>query len=175
MRRIFLALPAALIGLLLTVWASPATGQTFSITIPDGVNYEPENTVLQLASAPVDPDLIGQSCNVIVSVFNNTSLHPGNDLLIASNGSEVVATNVENQPGNSTHPAAGVLTLGSTVTVSLRFGPDGIRSEGYTVNFECTPAPPPPPPPPPEPPSGEETVPPPATAVTVAATPSFTG
>ncbi|MGH9027070.1 MAG: hypothetical protein ACRDWD_13285 [Acidimicrobiia bacterium] len=176
MRRIYAALLAAFVGALVTASVLPAEGQTFNVTIPDGVSTGPEGSVEQLASDPVNPADVGQTCDVTVNVVNNDSLHPGNDILVASNGGEVVAANVEDQPGTSTYPAVGVLTLGPTVTVSIRFGPDGIRSEGYSVDFECSPAPPPPDPPvPPEPDQqlpGQQD---PEQPVPVTATPRFTG
>ena len=89
-----------------------------------------------LASADVPPVLVGRSCTVTGVAENQGSVHPGNDLIISSGGSEVVLEDVE--AGEFlVIEASGELVLGFTVVVSLRFGEDEVFSGGLTVTIDC--------------------------------------
>ncbi len=85
---------------------------------------------------------VGWICDVSVVTGNPSSAHPFNDLMVGSNGDQVVASDVEEFSGKVTQ-ATGTLILGSTVTFDLLLGPDEIFSGGMDVEFECSPTGPP--------------------------------
>ena len=108
------------------------------ISIPiDSVLRAPENSVTLVASAPVPGDFQGVACVAAVEVDNQQSEHDGNDLIVASGGTSGLIEDFESE-------AFGVrtveipLTLGSTVDVSLRMGPDEISSGGVFITIDCT-------------------------------------
>ncbi len=126
------------------------------IRIPvDSVLRAPANSVTLVASAPVPDAFQGTACIAEVEVDNQESEHAGNDLIVASGGMSGVVENFETE-------AFGVrtveipLTLGATVDVSLRMGPDQISSGGVFITVDCTqPVPPTTEPPTTEPPTTE--------------------
>ena len=107
------------------------------ISIPvDSVLRAPVNSVTLVASAPVPGEFQGTDCIAEVEVDNQESEHDGNDLIVASGGTSGVVENFEAE-------AFGVrtveipLTLGATVDVSLRMGPDEISSGGVFITVDC--------------------------------------
>lgn len=107
------------------------------ISIPvDSVLRAPANSVTLVASAPVPGEFQGTDCIAEVEVDNQESEHDGNDLIVTSGGTSGVLENFETE-------AFGVrtveipLTLGATVDVSLRMGPDEISSGGVFITVDC--------------------------------------
>ena len=138
-RRSTLAL-LALVTMVGSLLASSPALAVDEIVIPVGtVVRAPEGSLTELASVRINPDDVGQTCLVTVTAENQSSVHPGNDLIIASNGSQVVAKDVEREPGAVTF-ATGLLTIPNIITVSLLMGPDEVFSGGLVVTFDCTPA-----------------------------------
>lgn len=125
--RVIVALTAALLAL----GSSVALAAIFEIPI-DTVVYAPEDSITRLETVDTPPDLIGASCVGVAVAANQTSVHPGNDLIISSGGTSVVLEDVERAPGTTT-PASGELTLGEQVTVDLRMGPDEVFSGGLVI------------------------------------------
>ncbi len=78
----------------------------------------------------------GWFCNVAVVAGNGDSEHDGTNLIIGSNGDQVIALDVEATAGGITE-AAGTLTLGETVTFDGQLGEDKVLSAGMNVVFEC--------------------------------------
>lgn len=117
----------------------PALAVEIDISI-DTVVTADEGSITLLATTDVPPDLIGSSCVGVAKAINQPSVHPGNDLIIASGDGSIVLADVEREAGLTT-TTEGVLTLGPTVTVSLRMGSDGVFSAGLIVSIgdECTP------------------------------------
>ena len=147
MRKVLLATGAAL-GLLL-VFAAPAGAQTLpDITVDERVpatGHAAPGSVHLVATENVDPALVGATCDVNVNLANNQSTHPNSDLIITSGSSTVVALDVERDADAIIDTTPGTITLeADTVTVSVRLGPDGLFSGGFTISFACTPPPPPP-------------------------------
>ena len=129
MRKLLVLVALAVTGALLIPGA--AVAQEPIITIPiDTVAHESG----VLATAPVPAEFQGSKCNVSAEADNNSSVHPGNDLIVASGFDSVTLFDVEREAGALT-TASGDLTLGSEVTVSLSLGPDGIFSGGITVTI----------------------------------------
>jgi hypothetical protein len=109
----------------------------FSITIPlDTVVYIPWDSNRVLATEPVPEQFAGQSCAVSGISRNQDSVHPDNDLIVASGASQVILQNVEDEPGETLH-AAGTLVLDSEVSVTLHMGPDAVFSAGIDVIIDC--------------------------------------
>jgi uncharacterized repeat protein (TIGR01451 family) len=78
----------------------------------------------------------GLTCTVKGISENQSSVHPGNNLIVASGGSNVVLEDVERAPGVVTS-ASGELVLGNTVTVTLQMGQDDAFSAGILVKLTC--------------------------------------
>lgn len=109
------------------------------ITIPiDTVVFAEPDTFTVVATTSVDPALVGTTCALVVEADNNSSVHPGNDLLVQSGGDTVVLADVEGDEGRITF-GSGPLTLGPVITVTLRMGEDGVFSAGFSVECRATP------------------------------------
>lgn len=109
------------------------------IEIPlDTVVRDEPGALVVLDEVAVPAALVGQTCRIESRAENNSSVHPGNDLIVASDGTSVVLADVESEPGKVT-TSSDRLTLGSTASVTLRMGEDGVFSGGATalVVIEC--------------------------------------
>ena len=127
-------------GVMVFAFSQFAYAQTtgFAVMIPlDTVVYIPWDSNRLLATEPVPEQFAGQSCVVSGISRNQDSVHPDNDLIVQSGASEVILENVEDEPGETLH-AAGSLTLGSEVTVTLHMGPDAVFSAGIDVIIDCS-------------------------------------
>lgn len=137
----------ALLAVVVGVVAAPASAQTVEIPLSDVVISGPEGSVTQIGSATVEPDLVGRTCSVLATVKNQSSVHVGNTLIVASGGGQVTVAGIEDEADGIT-AQGGTLTLGSTIEVSVMFGPDGFSSLGSSLTVTCEPLPTSPPPPP---------------------------
>ena len=90
-----------------------------------------------LASAEVPDEFIGKVCAVVARSANQGSVHPDNDLVVSSGGSEVVLRDVEGESDGAV-VAQGDLELGPQVVVTLVMGPDKVFSAGMTVVVDCS-------------------------------------
>lgn len=111
------------------------TVPSISFPLTTVVRGEP-GTIHEITSSDVPADLVGKECSVTATAENNGSVHPQNDLIVASGSDQVIVLDVESAPGART-TAEGVLTLGATITVSVRLGPDGVFSGGGSVDLVC--------------------------------------
>ncbi len=135
MKRI-LALIAALAALLVT-GIPVAAAAVIEIPINTVVRADVGSTTV-LATRDTPSDLVGENCLVVAQAKNQSSVHPGNDLIVASGGDSITLADVERAGGVLTE-ASDYLTLGATITVSLRMGRDGVFSGGLTISAECPP------------------------------------
>lgn len=116
---------------------SPASAGHGDISVPlDTFVQADEGEVVLLASVSVDEELVGDVCSWDFHATNQFSVHPGNDLILSTNGTDTVVAGVEDTP-NQVLDVAGSFQLGETVTVSLRMGPDGVFSAGLGVEVVC--------------------------------------
>ena len=97
-----------------------------------------EGAVLSVGSVAVPPDLVGQTCQIIGRTRNQISVHPGNDLLIVTAGQTFIVPDFEDV-GFVVHEAGEVESLGATIDLQIRFGPDGRSSGGFSVSVDCEP------------------------------------
>jgi len=104
-------------------------------------------TSVAMGSADVAADLVGQTCNVVATVINQESAHPGNKLVVTSGDSTVEIGGIEDVAGAVT-TEGGSLTLGETVAVAVVLGDDGATSLGSSLTVTCEPLPETPPTPP---------------------------
>lgn len=137
-RRMAVAGAVGAVGLLAVLHGSPASAQTITVPIPESFAQGPVGSIQPLVSQAVPADLVGQSCTLTVEVKNNESVHPGNNLIVASGESKVVVKGVEDAAG-TTVSGSGTLTLGKTVDVSLEMGEHGQSSLGSNVTVTCEP------------------------------------
>jgi hypothetical protein len=91
-----------------------------------------------LAEKQTPSEYVGHVCSVSTKSENQGSVHPGNNLIVASGSDQVVLSNVERAAGVVTN-ASGTLTLGDNITVTLELGQDKVFSAGMSVSFECEP------------------------------------
>lgn len=114
-----------------------AATNSFNLTVPiNTVKTGPNGSRHILATKAVEQAYRGMQCSAHATAKNQESVHPNNDLEVASNGSHVTLKNVERAGGILT-TADGTLTLGSDVTVTLVMGPDTVFSGGLDVNITC--------------------------------------
>ncbi|MGH8911890.1 MAG: hypothetical protein ACRDVD_05205 [Acidimicrobiia bacterium] len=119
------------------VIASGASAQDVSLEIPlpTVVKASPGSEHV-LASEDVPQDLVGRTCSIRAIAANQESVHPGNDLVISSNGDLLLLEDVEGEAfGESARE--GQLTLGNELTVTLILGSDGVFSAGMVVEVRC--------------------------------------
>lgn len=131
--RIMRALAVAIASLLLL--AAPA--QADILLEFDRLISGVEGSVRTIGDVQVEPDLIGQTCQVSVIGKNQASVHPGNDLIVSTGGSSAVVVGVEDEVDAGINHTSQ-LVLGSSIVVQLRFGPDELSSLGFSLSFDCT-------------------------------------
>ena len=134
---------AASVGLL----ASPAGAETVEVPITNvEAKGDPGSTVL-IGSTDIAEDLQGRSCDVTITVKNQTSENPGNTLIVSSGDSSVRVEGIEDT-ANAITEASGTLTLGPSINVSVQLGNANITSLGSSLTVTCEPLPVTPPTPP---------------------------
>ena len=125
----------SIVGLVLM--QSPASAGHGDISLPiDTIVEAGQGEVVQLVSVPVDPELVGATCGWGFHVYNQESIHLGNDLILSTDGTDTVVPGVEDAP-NQVLDVEGSFQLGETLTVSLRMGPDEVFSAGLSVEVVC--------------------------------------
>jgi hypothetical protein len=128
----------AIFGVLLL--AVPAVAQDATILILiDGIVRGDEGEIFEVAVQDVDPDLVGARCTAGTAQTEvGGSEHPNNDFIIASGGTSAEIKDFEAVSG-ATVAMSGAVTLGESITVSLRLGPNGVSSGGLVIALTCTP------------------------------------
>ncbi len=142
MRRLSaLTVLAVLLSGSLLSWA-PASAQTDGGTITFEVagvlTGQIPGSVAELHTETVPTDLVGQTCTFAVATENNSSVHPGNALLLQTGDASGEIPEVEATPGQTFTGSAPVV-LGETIVASIRFGENGITSGGFTITITCAP------------------------------------
>ena len=140
MRRISVIFGMALTLILIS--AAAAFGQAAGgIVIPVDTYIAAEpGSLTEIASVQTPPDLVGSTCRGVAVAENGESVHEFNDIIITSGSSSATLVNVEGESFKIT-PATGDISLGETVTLTLRMGPDGVFSGGLAVfiDVDCNP------------------------------------
>lgn len=124
----------------LTVVAVTGASAAPAIVIPiDTVVYAAPGSTTRLAQADVPAELVGYSCVGFARAVNQESVHPNNDLILTSGGTSSILHDVEGAPYEVIE-ASGTLVLGTTVTVDLLMGEDGVFSGGMeiVIDTNCT-------------------------------------
>ncbi|MCH8983870.1 MAG: hypothetical protein IH943_07195 [Acidobacteria bacterium] len=141
--RLVLRLSAGILfgSLLLTAGAAVAASEgAFEIVISiETVVRAPEDSETVLRAHPVPSGLVGETCSVIAQSLNQSSVHPGNDLIVESQ-TRILLSDVEAEPGGVV-TAKDVMVLGDQILIILVMGPDEIFSAGIEVLFDCPPEP----------------------------------
>lgn len=114
--------------------ASLAAAQD-GVTVPAGtVIRGSEGDVIELGRIPVDTARAGPRCSWTATATNQSSVHPGNHILVETNGVTLVLADVEGAP-NKVTSNTGTVFLADEVVVSLQLGPDGLFSGGMVVSI----------------------------------------
>lgn len=95
-----------------------------------------EGSEHKLLTLTVAEESQGREAVLTATAANNSSVHPGNDLIVASGSKSVVLVDVERAPGAVTE-ASDELVLGSELTITLVMGQDGVFSGDITIAVEC--------------------------------------
>ena len=123
--------------LLVATFALTALASTGAITLDFRVVRGVPGSVHELYSGPMP--VVGETCHVVASdAGNNTSVHPGNDLMLSTGGTAIIFADVERAPNVST-PGSGAIVPGEFGVVTLTLGPDGVYSADLILEFECQP------------------------------------
>lgn len=128
---------ATLAGLAALLVVPAAAGADDLIVIPvTGFASGAEGETVRVASVAVPAELVGATCQITGSTVNQVSVHDGNDLLISTNGQTFVVPNFEDA-GFIVHEAGETASVGASIDVAIRFGPDGVSSGGFRVSVDC--------------------------------------
>jgi hypothetical protein len=127
----------ATLGALLVAVPALAADETISISI-DGIVRGDEGDIVEVAGAPVDAHLAGARCLAGSVQTDEGSTHPNNDYLLSSAGTSAVISNFEAAAGAMV-AMQGAITLGESIKVELRLGPDEVSSGGFVITLTCTP------------------------------------
>jgi hypothetical protein len=106
-----------------------------------GAVYGNPGDVLVVQEVAVDPALVGATCTGVAITQNNESVHPDTDLIISTGGTQSEFDDVESVSDGTTE-GSEQLVLGSTITVSVRLGADGVASGGTMLSLDCQAIPP---------------------------------
>lgn len=134
MKKVIICVGLAVAGLASQAGVAHARPE---IIVPiDDIEAGPIGSTVIVGTADVEPEFQGIECIATAVVYNQESAHPNNDLIITSGGNTVEVPNVESA-SFETRSYMLPIVLGSTVTVSLRFGSDEYFSGGIEVQFDC--------------------------------------
>ncbi len=137
-RALHLLSAAAVVALWLMAVPTTAGAQGDVLTVDfDDVVFASAGAIVPVGSVAVGADLQGRTCLTSVVTANQSSIHPENDLLIATGGSKARIEDVEDFT-NGTNSWLVDITLGSSIDMSVEMGPDGISSLGFTVEIDCS-------------------------------------
>ncbi len=119
------------------VYATNSHSTTANITVPvSTIVHADEGSTTEVARTSVEDAHVGMVCSVKANSENQSSVHPGNDLVVRSGNSSITLEDVEREAGVTTH-ANGELTLGNDIVVSLVMGSDGAFSAGMDLQVSC--------------------------------------
>ena len=139
MRRFLRAAAACAVAIVAFLPTATPAGADELLVIPiRNVAGGAPGAVLSIGSVAVPADLVGRTCQLVGRTINQVSVHPGNDLLIITDGQTFVVPDFEDE-GFILHQAGEVEALGPTVELQIRFGPQGVSSGGFSVSVECEP------------------------------------
>lgn len=133
MRRLIASF--VVLGALLVAVPVLAADDTILILI-EGRTKGNEGDIVEVASAPVEPHLVGTTCSAGSVETDEGSTHSNNDYILFSGETSAVILNFE-AAGGAVVPMQGALTLGDSIKVELRLGPDRISSGGFIIRLNC--------------------------------------
>lgn len=93
-------------------------------------------TTTTLARQDVPEDMVGLTCRVTAVAQNNSSVHPGSNITIHTNGDSVSLSDVERESGATT-PSEGTVRLGERVTVDFINGDRVTSFGGQIIVSDC--------------------------------------
>jgi hypothetical protein len=134
--RILVVAGLGVLALVLSLVASPASAQTIDVPVNDVIVTGEPGTVQEIGGVDVASDLVGRTCDIVATVKNQSSVHLGNTLIVTSGDSTVSVDGIEDV-ADGTVSEAGSITLGSTITVSVELGQDGVSSLGSNLTVTC--------------------------------------
>jgi LPXTG-motif cell wall-anchored protein len=107
------------------------------ITVPvDTVVRGPAGSIHLVDEQRTPAGMVAATCPGTVTVTNQRSEHPNSDLIITSGATSVTVPDVETLAFAS-RATNFTLTLGPTIAVQVRLGPDEVFSGGLAVVIDC--------------------------------------
>lgn len=132
---------AAVVSMSTMAMSTPAAADELSFSF-DGVFFGVPGQVMLVEASGVDAELVGSECTAVYTTENDASVRQGTDLVIESGGQQIEVLGVEDEAGAS-FASEGTITLGDTVEISVRLGPDARASIGGSLVLDCVVASPP--------------------------------
>jgi len=112
-----------------------AAAEPLAIVEDTLIKAEPGSST-NLATVAVRPDRIGSVCTLLVHSQNQSSVHPGNDLVVTTGDIVAVIEDVEAEADEGRDLSTEVV-LGPTISVDLRMGDDWTSSLGFSLELDC--------------------------------------
>lgn len=131
----FITASMASLALVLLMVTPVAADERLSLPV-DTVIRAGAGSLVVLGDFGVDSD-DGSLCTqtATVEAFNQSSVHPGNDIILRSGESQVVLVGVEDSPGKVTTSSSTIRVVDDVVAL-LRMGPDGVFSGGIEISLD---------------------------------------
>ena len=132
----WVAVVGALAAVVFTIPTGASADGEINVEI-DGISTgNAEGSRITVYEEAVAPEIVGNECTGTLSTGNNDSVHPGNAVVVTTNGVEYVASGVEDG-AFETLTLAESFVIGDTLLVEVQFGPDGTTSGGLSLNLTC--------------------------------------
>lgn len=134
---------AAFVLYLFSLTSADAQEVTLPPLIIEETIRAPAGTIQFVGSIDVPDEFIGQVCDVTILGANNSSVHPGSNIILRGGTTEVVIEDVEATAGEVISGSARVTVAATQIDVFFQVGPDGVFSGAATaVTAVCTGVPP---------------------------------
>jgi hypothetical protein len=130
--------PAAVAALSLGWLALPAGAEEEIVIRPETVISGAPGATVAVATMPVPAELVGRACDLRLTTRNQSSVHPGTNVIVATGASNTLVEGAEDSPDGSVLVTQRV-ELGTEIVVEVQLGSEGLSSLGFTVGFECSP------------------------------------
>ncbi len=127
----------AILSAVILLPATVSATYTPSISVPVNTIVRGEKgSIHKIAEVDIENEYVGMECSARATAKNQGSVHPNNNLIVKSNGTQVVINDVEREANEVTN-AEGILKLGETLLVNLELGKDKVFSGGLDVELMC--------------------------------------
>jgi hypothetical protein len=128
------------VGVAALTSGGPVSAQDIDIEFGGVATGAPGSTAA-VAEEAVPGEFVGRACVGFLEEANNPSVHAGNDLIITSGDDVIEVLNMETIADSRVRLDERI-TLGETLRLEIRFGPDGVSSSSHVLTLDCPEVPP---------------------------------